>query len=76
MHIALTPDESETWLTYAHNCRLHIFDATAKPPRQVASILLKDQPGWITFSIDGRGTLGSRAGSSRPGIRSLHFKNP
>jgi hypothetical protein len=52
--IGLTPDESEIWLTDAHNSRLHIFDATAKPPRQVASILLKDQPGWITFNIDGR----------------------
>ena len=33
---------------------MHIFDATVMPPRQVASIPLKDQPGWITFSIDGR----------------------
>src|SRR2546426_6996876 len=24
------------------------------PPRQVASVALRDQPGWITFSIDGR----------------------
>jgi hypothetical protein len=24
------------------------------PPRQVASIRLRDQPGWITFSLDGR----------------------
>jgi hypothetical protein len=24
------------------------------PPVQVASIALRDQPGWITFSIDGR----------------------
>ena len=24
------------------------------PPRQVASIALKDQPGWITFTIDGQ----------------------
>jgi hypothetical protein len=52
--IGLTPDESEIWLTDAHNSRLHIFDATVMPPRQVASILLKDQPGWITFTIDGQ----------------------
>jgi hypothetical protein len=51
--IGLTPDEKELWLTDAHNSRLHIFDATVVPPRQVASISLKDQPGWITFSIDG-----------------------
>jgi hypothetical protein len=51
--IGLTPDERELWLTDAHNSRLHVFDATVMPPRQVASIPLKDQPGWITFSIDG-----------------------
>jgi hypothetical protein len=51
--VALTPDETELWLTDAHNSRLHVFDATVMPPRQVASIPLKDQPGWITFSIDG-----------------------
>ena len=51
--IGLTPDEKELWLTDAHNSRMHIFDATVMPPRQVTSILLKDQPGWITFTIDG-----------------------
>jgi hypothetical protein len=51
--IGLTPDETEIWLTDAHNSRMHIFDATAMPPRQVASIPLKDQPGWITFTIKG-----------------------
>ena len=52
--IGLTPDETEIWLTDAHNSRMHIFDATVMPPRQVASFALKDQPGWITFSIEGR----------------------
>lgn len=52
--IGLTPNEKEIWLTDAHNRRLHIFDATASPPKQVASIELRDEPGWITFSIDGR----------------------
>jgi len=52
--IGLTPDEKELWLTDAHNSRLHIFDATATPPKQVASIALRDQPGWVTFSIDGK----------------------
>ena len=36
--IGLTPDEKELWLTDAHNSRLHIFDATVMPPRQLASI--------------------------------------
>ncbi|MBI2929716.1 MAG: hypothetical protein HYY24_29000 [Verrucomicrobia bacterium] len=52
--VGLTPDEKELWLTDAHNRRLHVFDATVMPPRQVASIELRDEPGWITFSLDGR----------------------
>jgi len=52
--IALTPDEKELWLSDAANSTVHIFDATVMPPKQVTSIKLQDQPGWITFSIDGR----------------------
>ncbi|TMP99152.1 MAG: hypothetical protein E6L09_10070, partial [Verrucomicrobia bacterium] len=52
--VGLTPDEKELWLTDAHNSRLHIFDATVMPPRQLASVALRDQPGWITFGVDGR----------------------
>lgn len=52
--IGLTPDERELWLCDAHNRRLHLFDATVMPPTQVASIELRDEPGWVTFSLDGR----------------------
>jgi hypothetical protein len=52
--IGLTPDETELWLTDAYNRHIHIFDATVTPPRQKESIALRDEPGWITFSIDGR----------------------
>ncbi|MDB6121528.1 MAG: hypothetical protein JWQ71_521 [Pedosphaera sp.] len=52
--IGLTPDEKEIWLTDAANSRLHIFDATVMLPKQIASIVLRDQPGWVTFSIDGK----------------------
>jgi hypothetical protein len=52
--IGLTPDERELWVTDAHNRRLHVFDATLMPPKQLQSITLRDEPGWITFSIDGR----------------------
>ena len=52
--IALSLDEKEVWLCDAHNSRLHIFDNTVMPPRQVASIAMRDQPGWITFGLDGR----------------------
>jgi DNA-binding beta-propeller fold protein YncE len=52
--IGLTPDERELWLTDAFNRRMHVFDATVMPPKQVASIELRDQPGWITFTLDGK----------------------
>jgi DNA-binding beta-propeller fold protein YncE len=52
--IGLTPDEKELWLSDGANNRMHVFDATAMPPRQVASIALREQPGWVTFSLDGR----------------------
>ena len=51
--IGLTPDEKELWLTDSFNTRLHIFDLTVNPPRQKESIVLRDEPGWITFSVDG-----------------------
>jgi DNA-binding beta-propeller fold protein YncE len=52
--VGLTPDEKELWLADGHNERMHIFDATVMPPKQVATIKLRDQPGWVTFSLDGR----------------------
>jgi hypothetical protein len=52
--IALTPDEREIWVCDAANSRLHIFDNTKMPPVQVTTIELRDQPGWLTFSVDGR----------------------
>lgn len=52
--VGLTPDEREVWVTDAHNRRMHVFDNTVAPPKQVASIELRDEPGWITFSLDGR----------------------
>lgn len=52
--VGLTPDETEVWVADAHNRRMHIFDNTTMPPAQIASIELRGEPGWITFSIDGR----------------------
>jgi hypothetical protein len=52
--VGLTPDEKELWLCDAFNSRLHVFDMSTMPPRQTQSIIVRDQPGWITFSIDGR----------------------
>ena len=51
--VGLTPDESEVWVADGPNSCIHVFDATTMPPRQVATITLRDQPGWVTFSLDG-----------------------
>ncbi len=51
--IGLTPDETEVWVCDAFNKRLHIFDATVMPPEYQESVICRDEPGWITFSIDG-----------------------
>jgi DNA-binding beta-propeller fold protein YncE len=52
--IGLTPDEKEIWVCDAHNSHVHVFDATQTPPKQTTSIKLREQPGWVTFSLDGR----------------------
>ena len=52
--IGLTPDEREVWVVDAFNRKVHVFDATVMPPRQLVSIALRDEPGWVTFSLDGR----------------------
>jgi DNA-binding beta-propeller fold protein YncE len=51
--IGLTPDEKELWLADGHNMRVHVFSA-APPYQQLTTIALRDMPGWITFSIDGK----------------------
>lgn len=56
--VGLTPDEKEIWVTDGANSRLHIFDVSklsaTRAPKYLASIELRDQPGWVTFSLDGR----------------------
>lgn len=52
--VGLTPDEKELWVCDAFNSRMHVFDATVMPPKQITSIKLREQPGWITFSLDGK----------------------
>jgi DNA-binding beta-propeller fold protein YncE len=52
--IALTPDERELWVSDGHNRKIHIFDNTVMPPKQIASLTVRDLPGWITMSLDGR----------------------
>jgi DNA-binding beta-propeller fold protein YncE len=52
--IAMSPDEREIWVSDGANSAIHVFDATVMPPKQSTTIKVRDQPGWITFSIDGR----------------------
>jgi DNA-binding beta-propeller fold protein YncE len=57
--VALTPDESEVWVVDGANQRVHVFDNTVMPPRQGPSVALREQPGWISFTLDGRDALPS-----------------
>lgn len=52
--IAMTPDEKEIWVVDGPNNAVHVFDATVMPPRQGPTISLKEFPGWISFSMDGK----------------------
>ncbi len=52
--IGLTPDEKQLWVCDAFNQQMHVYDATVMPPKLVASIKVRDEPGWITFSLDGK----------------------
>jgi len=52
--IGLTPDEKEVWVVDAFNQKVHIFDNTVEPPKQTQSISVREEPGWITFSLDGK----------------------
>ncbi len=51
--IGLTPDEKEIWVVDAYNQSLHIYDATVMPPKLKESLKVRDEPGWITFTIKG-----------------------
>lgn len=52
--IALTHDEKELWVVDGANNHVHIFDTTVMPPKQGISIKLRDSPGWMSFSLDGK----------------------
>lgn len=52
--IGMTPDESEIWVADGFNSLVHVFDATVMPPKHIDQIKLRGQPGWVTFSIDGK----------------------
>ena len=52
---ALTPDETELWISDQEGQKLFIFDATQMPPVQTGDVdLSQGGHGWVTFSLDGR----------------------
>jgi DNA-binding beta-propeller fold protein YncE len=57
--VGLTPNEKEVWVCDAANSRLHVFNNTVTPPKQIASVKLREQPGWVSFSIDGKVCISS-----------------
>ena len=42
--IGLTPDEKEVWVCDGHNNAVHVFDNTVMPPKQIATLKVRDQP--------------------------------
>ena len=52
---ALTPDESELWISDQVGKKLFIFDATQMPPVEKGAVeLSKGGHGWVNFSLNGR----------------------
>jgi hypothetical protein len=52
---ALTPDETELWISDQAGQKLFIFDATKMPPSPKGSVdLTQGGHGWVTFSLDGK----------------------
>lgn len=52
--IGMTPDGRQLWLCDSFNRRLHVFALDGDDVKLVASLEVRDEPGWVTFSIDGR----------------------
>lgn len=52
---ALTPDESELWISDQDGKKLFVFDATRMPPTAKGHVELSvSGHGWVNFSLDGR----------------------
>ena len=52
--VALSPDEKEVWVVDGANSSVHVFDNTVMPPKQIKTIKVRDQPFWLTWSINGK----------------------
>jgi len=52
--LALRPDGKELWTCDVFHDRTYVFDLTAEPPKQVATLVMKGGGYWICFSPDGK----------------------
>jgi hypothetical protein len=53
--VALTPNETELWISDQVGQKLFIFDATKMPPTPKGHVELSEGGhGWVTFSLDGK----------------------
>jgi hypothetical protein len=53
--VALTPDESELWISDQVGKKLFYFDATQMPPKEKGHVdLSMGGHGWVNFSLDGK----------------------
>jgi DNA-binding beta-propeller fold protein YncE len=53
--VALTPDETELWISDQEGKKLFIYDATKMPPQPKGHVALSiGGHGWVTFSLDGK----------------------
>ena len=53
--VALTPDETELWISDQVGQKLFIYDATKMPPAPKGEVELSQAGhGWVSFSLDGR----------------------
>src|SRR4051812_6285279 len=52
--VGLSPDEKELWVCDVFHDRTYVFDLTAGPPRQTATITMHGGGYWMCFSPDGK----------------------
>ena len=52
--LALRPDGKELWTCDVFHDRTYVFDLTAEPPKQIATLVMKGGGYWLCFSPDGK----------------------
>jgi muramoyltetrapeptide carboxypeptidase len=52
--IGLLPNEKELWMCDVYHDRTYVFDLTAQPPRQIATIVMQGGGYWMCFSPEGQ----------------------